>query len=372
MNKKDYYETLGVSKGASADEIKSAFRKLAKKYHPDVSKEANAEEKFKEAQEAYAVLSDESRRSQYDQYGHAAFDQNGDAHGAGGASGYDFSGFDFSDIFDNIFGGFGGFGQSSQRSANSRRKGADRLLRVRLSFEEAAFGTEKDFELEVEEDCDDCKGKGGHGESSCSHCHGSGYINEEQRTIFGSFVSRSSCPHCNGTGKTYDKVCNTCKGKGKRNKTKTITVTIPAGIDTGNRLRLSGKGDAGYNGGPNGDLYLEFVVDRHKLFLRDGDDIYLDLPITIAEATLGAKKNVPILDGSVKLSIPEGSNSGDKHRLKGRGINNETSGRKGDMYITIQVRTPQSLTKEQKKLFQSLAKTKLEDDMIKEFKKLSK
>lgn len=365
MNKKDYYETLGVAKTASQSEIKSAFRKLAKKYHPDVSKEKDAETKFKDAQEAYAVLSDESRRSQYDQFGHAAFDQNGGA----ASGGYDFSGFDFSDIFDGIFGGFGGFGGAR---GDGRTRGEDRLLRVNLSFEEAAFGAEKKFELELEEPCDTCDAKGGHGEHTCTTCHGSGFVNQEQRTIFGAFMSRSTCPKCGGKGKTYDEVCKTCHGKTKVLKNKTITVTIPSGIDTGNRLRLSGKGDAGTNGGPNGDLYLEFIVARHKLFMRDEDDLYIDLPITFSEAALGAKKDVPLLKGSVKLNIPEGSNTGDKHRLKGKGIDNETTGRKGDMYINIVVRSPKNLSKEQKKLLQALGATDIEDTMIKEFKSLSK
>lgn len=366
MSKKDYYETLGVSKTASEAEIKSAFRKLAKKYHPDVSKEKDAEQKFKEAQEAYAVLSDESRRRQYDQFGHAAFDQNGGP----SAGGYDFSGFDFSDIFEGIFGGFGGFGGMSR--GDGRTRGDDRLLRVSLSFEEAAFGTDKKFDLEVEETCEDCGGKGGHGEETCSHCHGSGYVNQEQRTIFGAFMSRSTCPVCGGKGKTYKETCKTCHGKTKVLKKKTISVTIPAGIDTGNRLRLSGKGDAGANGGPNGDLYLEFIVARHKLFTRDEDDIYLDLPITLSEAALGTKKDIPLLKGSVKLNIPEGSNTGDKHRLKGKGIHNETTGRKGDMYVNIVVRAPKTLSKEQKKLLQALGETDIEDGMIKEYNKLKK
>ncbi len=368
MSKKDYYETLGVSKTASESEIKSAFRKLAKKYHPDVSKEKNADEKFKEVQEAYAVLSDESRRQQYDQYGHAAFDQNGNAAGAG----YDFSGFDFSDIFDSIFGGgFGGFGGATSRGP-MRSRGNDRLLRVNVSFEEAVFGTEKKFDLDVEENCETCDGKGGHDEKTCPSCHGSGYINQEQRSIFGAFMSRSVCPECEGSGTVYEKVCKTCSGRKKTIKNKTISVTIPAGIDTGNRLRLSGKGDAGENGGPSGDLYLEFVVSKHKLFTRDEDDIYMDLPISFSEAALGTKKKIKLLKGSISLNIPEGSNTGDKHRLRGKGVNNETNGHKGDLYINIIVRTPQKLTKEQTKLFQALDKTSLDDEMIKTYNKLVK
>lgn len=368
MNKRDYYEVLGVDKNASEAQIKSAFRKLAKKYHPDVSKEPDAEKKFKEAQEAYAVLSDTNRRSQYDQFGHQAFNQNGDVHGAGG---YDFSGFDFSDIFDQIFGAGFGFGGGG-RTVNRRTRGDDRLMRIKLSFEEAVFGTEKDLYLEIEDNCDDCDGKGGHGESTCSACHGSGYVSSEQRTIFGAFMSKSVCNKCGGTGKTYEKSCSSCHGRGRKNVSKDITVTIPSGVDTGNRLRLSGKGDAGENGGPNGDLYLEFIVDDHPLFKRDEEDIYLSLPINFAEAALGTKKTVPTLKSSIKLTIPEGSNTGDKHRIKAKGINSEISGRTGDMYVILEVRTPKTLSKEQKKLLQTLSDTDLDDEMIKKYNKLSK
>ncbi len=357
MNKKDYYEVLGVSKSATDAEIKSAFRKLAKKYHPDVSKEPDAAEKFKEAQEAYAVLSDADKRRQYDQFGHAAFSQ-------GGASGgYDFSGFDFSDIFGDLFGGgfgFSGFGGRSS-SQNRARKGDDRLIRMNLTFEEAAFGTHKTLNLNVSTKCDQCSGKGGSGEKTCSTCGGSGTMTKEQNTLFGTFMTRTTCSTCGGKGKTYESKCSKCKGTGTISENKDIDVKIPAGVDTGNRLRLAGKGEAGQNGGPNGDIYIEFTVKDHPLYERENSDIYLTLPITITDAVLGNKVDVPTLYGTVKLTIPSGSKSGDKHRLKGKGLEEPNSGRKGDMYVILDIQVPSKLSKEQKKLFESLKATNLDD-----------
>ena len=354
MNKRDYYEVLGVDKNASEAEIKSAFRKLAKKYHPDVSKEPDAAEKFKEAQEAYAVLSDANKRRQYDQFGHSAFDQMGGA----GASGFDFSDFDFSDIFGDIFGSGFGFGG---RSSNRSRRGNDTLVRIDLTFEEAVFGCKKDVKIDTMVECDSCNGKGGHGEKTCQTCHGSGQVTSEQRTIFGSFATRSTCQTCHGKGVTYDTKCSKCHGEGRIRENKTVEVKIPAGVDTGNKLRLNGKGEAGVNGGPNGDLYLEFKVKSHPLFERDENDVYLTLPITITEAFLGCKKDVPTLNGTVKLSIPAGSKTNDKHRLKGKGIADPQTGRKGDMYVIIDIHIPKKISRDQKKLFEALSKTKLDD-----------
>ena len=365
MDKKDYYEVLGVSKTASDAEIKSAFRKLAKKYHPDVSKEPDAEEKFKEAQEAYAVLSDPDKRKQYDQFGHAAFSNNG-------AGGYDFSGFDFSDIFSDLFGGsFGGsgFGFGGNRGNRSRR-GRDRLIQMHLTFEEAVFGTKKTITVDTTENCPDCNGKGGHGESTCSSCHGSGTVTTEQRTMFGTFMSRTTCSKCHGTGVTYDSTCKTCRGDGKIRVKKELEVKVPAGVDTGNQLRIPGKGEAGENGGSNGDLYLEFQVDEHPIFVRDENDIYLRVPITMAEAVLGGKREIPTLYGNGTLTIPAGTSNNDKQRLKGKGVQDANSGRKGDMYIIMNIVTPKKLSREQKKLFEELAKTNLEDqEEIKKFNK---
>ena len=371
MDKKDYYEVLGVSKSASQDEIKSAFRKLAKKYHPDVSKEPDAEAKFKEVQEAYAVLSDETKRKQYDQFGHAAF-QGGAGASGGGFGGFDFSGFSYDDIFDNIFGGFGGFGGSSRRGGNRATKGNDSLVKMTLSFEEAVYGTKKEIELEVTETCDECHGKGGFDETTCEHCHGSGTITSEQHTIFGSFLSKTTCPHCGGKGKSYKRKCSECNGTGKIRVEKELEIKVPAGVDTGNRLRLSGKGSAGANGGPNGDLYIEFTVKDHDFYVRDEDDIYLEVPVTITDAILGAKKEIPTLYGNVNLTVPSGSESGDKQRIKGKGIHNDSTHRKGDMYIVLKVVTPKKLSKEQKRLIEMLADTDLSDKELEKFTRFVK
>lgn len=367
MNKRDYYEVLGVSKNADEKEIKSAFRKLAKKYHPDVSKEPDAAEKFKEAQEAYAVLSDEQKRKQYDQFGHAAFDQ------MNGGTGFDFSDFDFSDIFSDLFGssfggGFSNFsGFGGRGSSNRSQRGSDRLMRVDLSFDDAVFGCKKTINLDVYEECDECQGKGGKGEKTCPSCHGNGTVTREQSTLFGTFMTRTTCPDCKGKGKVYESGCSKCRGNGKIKKNKDLEVKIPAGVDTGNRLRLAGKGDSGYNGGSNGDLYLEFRVKEHTLFEREGNDIYLELPITITEAVLGCKKEIPTLYGNVKLTIPEGANTGDRHRLKGKGVEDLHSGSKGNMYVIINVVIPSKIDKKQKKLFEELNDTNLKTN---EFKKI--
>ena len=367
MAKKDYYEVLGVAKNASQEEIKSAFRKLAKKYHPDICKEDNAEEKFKEVQEAYSVLSDEGKRKQYDQFGHAAFEQGGA--GGTGFGGFGFDPSDLGDIFEDLFGGSGfGFGGRSSTSGRTRaQRGNDVLMQVDLTFMEAAFGCNKDFDLEVVEECADCHGKGGFEEETCSRCHGSGTITSEQRTIFGSFMTKTACPECQGKGKTYQKVCPHCRGKGQVRISKTITVNIPSGINTGERLRVAGKGHAGVNGGSNGDLYLEFRVKDHRYFEREDDDIYLEVPITMVEATLGAKREIPTMHGNITITIPAGTDSGTKQRIKNKGIKNAARRRTGDMYVIYQVQTPKRLSRDQKKLFESLAKTDLKDSDIDKF-----
>lgn len=368
--KRDYYEVLGVSKSASKDEIKSAFRKLAKKYHPDISKEENAEEKFKEVQEAYSVLSDDNKRRQYDQFGHAGVNGNGAGSGFGGfnGAGFGFDASDLGDIFDDLFGaGFGFGGSSSRRSSSRTRRGSDILMQVDLTFEEAVFGCEKDFDLDVVAECDKCDGKGGFHEETCSRCHGSGTITSEQRTILGSFMTKTTCPDCGGKGKTYREVCSKCHGKGSVKARKTITVSVPSGIDNGERLRVPGKGNSGENGGASGDLYLEFHIKEHKYFKRDGLDIYLEVPINMAEAVLGCKKEIPTIYGNVKLTISSGIDSGDKQRLKGKGIKDSTSRKVGDMYVIFKVITPKRLSRDQKKLFESLSKTDLDDSEIDRF-----
>lgn len=369
--KRDYYEVLGVSKSATEAEIKSAFRKKAKEFHPDLNKDnPDAAEKFKEAQEAYTVLSDENKRKMYDQYGHAGVSGSSAGGGFGGFGGFDASDFDFGDIFDNIFGGgFSSFGGGSTR--NRATRGSDVLMRVNIDFDDAVFGCSKDINLDVVEECSECDGEGGFDSETCSRCHGSGTITSEQHTILGSFVSKTTCPECNGKGKAYKRKCSACNGKGKVKKNKTITVNVPSGIDSGDRLRVSGKGSAGGNGGPNGDLYLEFLVSEHDYFIREGDDIYLEVPITITEAILGVKKTIPTLYGNIKLTIPAGTDSGDKQRIKGKGIDNKNNRSKGNMYVIMKVITPKKLTRDQKKLIDALSKTDLEDSIINKFNKFT-
>lgn len=362
MNKKDYYEVLGVSKNATDAEIKSAFRKLAKKYHPDVSKEPNAAEKFKEAQEAYSVLSDKEKRSKYDQFGHAAFDQNGGFGGAGGFSGFD--DFDASDIFRDIFGSGFGFGGSSffgggNRNASRKTKGPDLNVIFEMTFEEAAFGTETTVNLDIMDKCDKCDGHGGTGVKSCPDCGGTGYVKEQQRSILGAFITQRPCSTCGGTGETYTTKCTSCKGTGKKKVKKNIIVKVPAGVDTGDHLRVAGKGPAGENGGPNGDVYIEIKVKDHPLFRRDNSDLFITLPLTITEAALGCKKEVPTLDGNVILSVPAGSQSGERHRLKGKGLKSPARRGTGDLYVVLKVITPTKLDRKQRKMLEDLSKTNL-------------
>ena len=375
-DKRDYYEVLGVDKNASTDEIKSAFRKKAKQYHPDLNKDdPTAADKFKEAQEAYEVLSDDSKRKMYDQYGHAGVN-NSYADGGSGFGGFDASSFDFGDIFDSFFGGtntsgFSGFSNfSGQTSSRSRAvRGSDVLMRMNLDFDEAVFGTEKKFNLDVVEECDECHGKGGFDPKDCETCHGTGTITSQRQTILGSFLSKTPCPDCHGIGKIYKRKCSECNGKGKIKKNKRITINIPAGVVTGDRQRLSGKGNPGSNGGENGDLYIEYIVAEHDYYVRDNDDIYLEVPLTITEAILGCKKTIPTLYGNVKLTVPAGTDSGEKQKIRGKGVNNEYRRHKGDMYVTFKVYTPKKLTREQKDLITRLSDTELTTREIANFNK---
>ena len=380
--KRDYYEVLGVSKNATEKEIKSAFRKKAKEYHPDLNKDnpKEAAEKFKEAQEAYSVLSDEKKRASYDRFGHAGVGNGPTGSGFEGFSGFGggFDGFqgvdvDLGDIFDTIFGGGRDFSAFTGRGNKNRKvRGDDILMRMNITFEESAFGCEKDLKIDVVEDCSKCHGEGGFDKETCPNCHGSGTVTSEQHTILGAFLSKSPCPDCHGTGTTFKRKCSDCKGTGKVTENKTITVNVPSGIDNGDRLRVSGKGGAGSNGGPNGDLYLEFAVKKHPFFKREADDIYLEVPITIIEAIKGGKKEIPTIYGNVKLNIPAGINSGDIERIKGKGINNKTNNHKGDMYIEFKVVTPTKLTKEQKKIIEELSKTDFTTSVIDKFTKFTK
>ena len=373
MAKRDYYEVLGVSKDATDAEIKSAFRKKAKEFHPDVNKSADAPEKFKEAQEAYACLSDKNNRAKYDQFGHSAFD-NPYGDGGGAYQGNPFGGFDFGDIFDDLFGGgFGGFGGSSYSSSRNQtraRKGADSLYGMKIDFMDAVYGCKKDIDLEYYETCDDCDGHGGHGESTCSECGGRGVVIKQTNTILGVIQTKTTCPECNGKGKSYKTRCNSCKGNGKVKVSKTLTIDIPSGIDNGEQLRISGKGEPGINGGPNGDLYLEFRIAEHELYRRDGVDIYIDLPVTITDLCLGCKKTVMTMDGKVEIKIAAGSQPGDTLRIKGKGINRNDSWKKGDFYCVLDLIIPTTLSKKQKNLLQELEDTDLEDEPI--FRKFNK
>lgn len=372
MDKKDYYEVLGLSKGASDEEIKRAFRKLAKQYHPDVNKEPGAEEKFKEIGEAYAVLSDPQKKAQYDQFGHSAF-----ANGAGGQGfgGFNAEDIDLSSIFEDLFGssfggGFGGFGGSSRRNTNRPTKGRDSLVKLNLSFDEAVFGCKKTINIDLNETCDKCNGKGGFEETTCSTCGGSGRVISQQQSLFGIIQSQTTCRDCGGSGSTFKKVCNECSGNGHVRKNKEIVVTVPEGVDNGYQLRISGKGEAGKNGGPNGDIYIEFSVKEHELFVRDEEDIYVEVPLTITEAILGCKKDVPTLTGVVSVDIKAGIQNGSKLKLKGKGVKVPNSLKKGDMYLIMNVVIPTKLDRKQKQLFKDLDKTDLDGDS--EFKKFNK
>ena len=377
MNNKDYYKTLGVDKNATQDEIKSAFRKQAKKYHPDLNKDnPDAAAKFKEVGEAYSVLSDENKRKMYDQFGSAAVDGSSPNPGGAGAGFGGFSGFDpssfggFDDIFDSFFGGFGGFGGGNSR--NRAQRGSDVLMQMKLKFDEAIYGTEKKINLDVIEDCNECDGQGGFHEKTCSTCNGRGTVQTHTNSILGPIITNTTCPDCHGKGKTFKETCDNCHGTGRVKKNKNITINIPAGINTGDRLRLSGKGSPGSNGGENGDLYLEFIVGEHKFFERQGDDIYLEVPITLTDAILGNKIEIPTLYGNVKLSVSPGTNSGDKERIKGKGVDNKNKRKKGDMYVIYKVYTPKKLSREQKKLISQLADTDMSTKEIDYFEKFVK
>lgn len=351
MSKRDYYEVLGVSKSASKDEIKKAYRKLSKKYHPDLNKEPDAAEKFKEVKEAYEVLSDDQKRANYDQYGFT--DPNQGFGGFGGSS--DFGGFGgFEDIFNTFFGG----GGSRRHDPSAPRQGADLQYTMTLSFEEAAFGKETDIEIPREENCKTCNGTGakpGTKPETCEHCHGTGQLNVEQNTPFGKIVNRRVCHHCNGTGKIIKQRCSTCGGTGKVKKRRKIHVKIPAGIDDGQQLRMAGQGEAGTNGGPSGDLYIVFHVRAHEFFERNADDIYCEMPITFVQAALGDEIEVPTLHGKVKLKIPSGTQTGTKFRLKGKGVPNVHGYGIGDQHIQVRIVTPTKLSEKQKHILREFA-----------------
>ena len=353
--KRDYYEVLGVDKSASADEIKKAYRKLAKKYHPDLNpgdKAKVAEEKFKEASEAYEVLSDADKKQRYDQFGHAGVDPQAGAGGYGdfGGFGGGFGGFE--DIFGSFFGG--GFGGQSRRNPNAPQKGRDLKYKVDLTFEQACFGCEIEMNVSRMEKCDTCGGNGaepGTSAATCNICHGTGQVTTVQRTAFGSFQSSRPCSTCGGTGKVIPNPCKACRGEGTVRKNRVIKVQIPAGIDDGQIIPITGQADAGKNGGPNGDVLVVTRVKKHKIFTRQGYDILCDFPITFVEATLGAEVEVPTIDGKVKYNIPEGTQTGTVFRLKGKGVPRlYGNGARGDQYVKINIEIPKNLTDKQKEI----------------------
>lgn len=356
--KRDYYDVLGVSKGASDQELKSAYRKKAMKYHPDRNADnKEAESKFKEVNEAYETLSDSEKRNLYDQFGHAGVNQN--AGGFGGGHGGGFGGFE--DIINDFFGG--GMGGSSRRS-NGPRKGADIRVDITISFEEACFGVKPEIEFLRTEECTTCYGEGaepGSSTSTCPDCNGQGQIRYAQRSLFGDTVQVRECDRCKGKGKTFDKPCNTCKGHGKIRKKKKMSIDIPAGVDTGNILSLRGEGQLGSKGGPRGDVKVVIKVRDHKLFVRDGNHVMYELHITFAQATLGAEVVVPTLDGKVKYKIAPGTQSGTMFRLKGKGIPVLNGYGKGDQYVKVIIDTPTKLNDEQKTRLMEYARSMGED-----------
>ena len=347
--KRDYYEVLGVPKNASDADIKKAFRTLAKKYHPDMHPgDKECEEKFKEAQEAYAVLSDAEKRKQYDQFGHAAFDGTGGA----GAGGFDFSGMDMGDIFGDIFGDFFGGGGSRRRANDGPMKGANLRTSVRITFEEAVFGCEKEIEMVLKDECATCHGTGakpGTSPETCGKCGGKGKVVFSQQSFFGTVQNVQTCPECNGSGKVVKEKCPDCRGTGYIARKRKIQVTIPAGIDNGQRVRIREKGEPGINGGPRGDLLVEVVVSRHPVFQRQDMNIYSTAPITFAQAALGGEIRINTVDGDVLYEVKPGTQTDTKIRLKGKGVpslrNKEV---RGDQYVTLVVQTPTGLSGEAK------------------------
>jgi molecular chaperone DnaJ len=371
-NKRDYYEVLGVEKNASADEIKRAYRKSAMKYHPDRNPgDKEAEEKFKELGEAYEVLSNDEKRSRYDQFGFAGVDPNYGAGQGGGAYGSGFGGFgDFGDIFGDLFGG--AFGGGRTANANGPRRGENVGARLELTFEEAAFGCEKEVTAARIENCAVCSGSGSADGKvdTCQQCRGTGQVRTVQNFMGMQMQSTAVCPQCNGKGKIIKNPCNTCRGKGKVRRNQKIRVKVPAGVDAGQSVRVRGEGCVGSNGGPNGDLLAEIYIKRHPIFQRDGMEVYCEVPISFTQAALGAEIQVPTLDGKVSFTIPEGTQTGKEFVLRDKGIpevNNPR--RRGDHRFTVVVETPTKLTKEQKELLRQLDATlgKNETPKVKKF-----
>ncbi len=354
-NKRDYYEVLGVQKDASEADIKRAYRKMAAQYHPDVNHEADAEERFKEINEAHEVLSDADKRSRYDQFGFAGVDPNFNA----GAGGNPFGGFgDFGDLGD-IFGSFFGGGRSSRQNPNAPQRGENVTARVEITFEEAAFGTEKEISSNRIEDCDRCQGRGaepGTSVDTCRRCNGRGTVRTQQNFMGMVMQSDAVCPDCRGMGKQIKEPCTRCRGKGKVRRSFKTKARFPAGIDDGQTLRVAGEGCAGSNGGPKGDLMVTVRVRNHAIFTRQGQSVYCEMPISFTQAALGAEIEVPTLEGRVRYTIPEGTQTGTTFRLKNKGIPYINSKNRGDQFVTVVVETPTKLSKEQKELLRNLEK----------------
>ncbi len=346
--KRDYYEILGVTRNATDEEIKKAFRKLAFKYHPDRNRDDGAEAKFKEINEAYEILSDADKRAAYDHYGHGGVE----GFFARGFDGFDFGG--FGDIFDAFFGGM------ATTSRRAPQRGADLHYQINISLEEAAFGCEKEIAIKRTEVCSLCRGIGAKPGSQpvrCPSCNGTGQVRRVQRSLFGRFVNTTVCDQCQGEGRIITELCPQCRGSGKEKQQRRISIRIPAGVDDGSQIRLGGEGEAGTRGGPAGNLYVAISVLEHELFIRDGDDIIYELPINFAQAALGTEVEVPTLDGKSKLSIPAGSQTGKAFRLKNKGIPHLHQNGSGDQIVSLFVATPESLSKQQRQLFQELAET---------------
>ena len=354
MAKRDYYEVLGLSKGADEKEIKSAFRKLAKQYHPDLNPDnKEAETKFKEVNEAYEVLSDPDKKAKYDKFGHAAFDPN-QGFGGGGFSGSGFGGFE--DIFGDIFGDMFGGGRASQKTGP--RPGSDLKIKLDITFEEAAFGTKKEIKINRVEKCTTCNGSGaknGTSKKTCSTCGGTGSVRTVQRTPFGQFASTQTCSTCRGAGEIIENPCPSCSGSGKERKSRNITINIPAGVDTNSVIPLRGEGNHGDAGAPSGDLYVYINVKDHELFERDGDDVWCEIPISFTKAALGGSIEVPTLEGKVKYEVPSGTQTGTIFRLKNRGIKNVRGSNKGDQYVKVKVEVPKKLTDKQRTILEQFA-----------------
>ena len=374
--KRDYYEILEVGRNATEEEIKKSYRKLAKQYHPDINKSSDAEEKFKELKEAYDVLSNESKRSMYDKFGHSAVNNQG-ANSSNMGGGFGFEGFDVGDIFSSFFGEGASFSDRGQNySSRGPKKGRDRFLRMEVSFMEAAFGVSKTIALDIEEKCEVCHGKGAEKNSdfkTCDTCRGSGRVTTQQTTMFGTFQTSSTCPYCSGSGKVIKNKCGGCKGSGYVKKNIKVDVKVPEGINSGQQLRIKSKGEKGQDGGDNGDLYIEIIVSKHSHFERKGSDVFVEVPISFVDATLGKKINVPTIHGDVSIIIPPGVQYYKKLRIKGKGIKDIKTNSYGDQYVILDIKVPSKISKEEKELYERLRELEeKKEGLFEKFKKAFK